>query len=140
MQEVDVEIGAVDARMTASAIAARLETQAPVRNVGREWIHVALQTEQALLAANQEHAIDASVRCVARRAAFHLYGRVLEDKGSTLFGVALRARLPSALAKRGPIGGSMRVVAIRAFHQAFRHAVMGRQRELRLDVAVTPET
>ena len=33
----------------------------------------------------------------------------------------------------------MRVVAIGAFHQTFRHAMMGRQRELRLDVAMTPE-
>ena len=139
MQEVDVEIGAVDARVTASAIAARLETQTPVRNVRSEWIHVALQTQQALLAANQEHAIDASVRCVARRAAFHLHGRVFEDKRTPLLGVTLRARLPSALPQRCAIGGSMRVVAIGAFHQAFRHAVMGRQRELRLDVAVASE-
>jgi hypothetical protein len=34
----------------------------------------------------------------------------------------------------------MRVVAIRAFHQAFRHAMMRRQRELSLDVAVAAET
>jgi hypothetical protein len=89
--------------MTASAIATRLETQTPVGNVGCKWIHVALQTQQALLAADQEHAIDASVRRVTGRAAFYLHGRVLEDKGSTLLGVALRTRLPPALPKRGAI-------------------------------------
>ena len=140
MQEVDVEIGAVDARMTASAIAARLETQTPVRNVGREWIHVALETEQALFAADQEHAIDASVRRVARRTAFHFHGGVFEDKRTPLLGVTLGASLPAALSQRCAIGSAMRVVAIRAFHQAFRHAMMGRQRELCLDVAMTPET
>src|SRR5436190_13460196 len=103
MQEVDVEIGAVDARVAAGAIAARLETQTPVRNVGREWIYVALQTKQALLAANQQHAIDASVRRVARRAAFDLHRRVLEHKGSPLLGVTLGASLPSTLPQRGAI-------------------------------------
>src|ERR1700674_1687029 len=133
LQEVDIEVGAVNARMAASAIAARLETQTPVRNVGGEWIHVALQTKQTLLAAHQEHSIHAAVRRVARRAAFHLHPRVLEHKGATLLGVTLRAGLPSALSQRRAIGSSMRVVAVGAFHRAFGHAMMGRQRELSLD-------
>jgi len=140
MQEVDVEIGAVDAGVTASAIAARLKTQTSVRNVGGKWIHVALQTQQALLAADQKHTIDASVRRVARRTAFYLHGRMLEDKWPALLGVTLRASFPSALPKRGAIGSDMRVVAICTFHQAFRHAMMRRQRELRLDVTVASET
>jgi len=101
---------------------------------------VALQTQQALLAADQEHAIDASVRRVARRAAFHFYGRVLEDKGSTLLGVTLGAGFPAALSQCCAIGSAMRVVAISALHQAFRHAMMGRQRELCLDITVTAKT
>jgi len=139
VQEVSIEVGAVDACVTTSAIAARLKTQTPVRNVGSEWIHVALQTKEALLAADQQHAIDASVRRVARGAAFHLYRRVLEDKRAPFLRVALGARFPSALPQRGAIGGSVRIVAIGTFHQAFRHAMMGRQRELRLDVAMAPE-
>ena len=101
---------------------------------------MALEAEQAFLPARQKHSIHASVRRVARRAAFHLYGRVLEYERSALLGVALGAGLPSALPQRRAIGRSMRVVAIRTFHQAFRHAVMGRQGELSLNVAVASET
>jgi len=107
-----------------------------VRHVRREWIHVALQAKQALLAPNQELAIHASVRGVARSAAFYFHGRVFEDKGSAFFRVAVSAGFGSVLAERCESGASVRVVAIGAFHQAFRQAVMGRQRELRLNVAV----
>ena len=136
LQKIDIKVGAVDAGVTAGAIAASLETQPPVWNVGCKWIDVALEAQQALLPARQKHSIHASVGRVARRAAFHLYGRVLEYKRPALLGMALGASLPSALSKRGAIGSAMRVVAIGTFHQAFRHAVMGRQRELRLNVAV----
>ena len=140
LQEIDIEVGAVDARVTAGAIAASLETQPSVWNVGCKWIDVALEAEQALLPVCQKHSIHASVRRVAGRAALHLHRRVLENKGSTLFGVALRARFPSALPQCCAIGGSMRIVAIGTFHQAFRYTMMGRQRELRLNVSVAPET
>ena len=98
---------------------------------------MALQTQQALLAADQEHAIDASVRRVARRAAFHFYGRVLEDKGSTLLGVTLGAGFPAALAERGPVRSAVGIVAVSTIHRAFRNTMVRGQSELRLNVAVT---
>ena len=58
-----------------------------------DGIHVALQAQEALLAADQQHAVDAAVRRVAGDAAFDFRSRMLEDKRSALFGVAADAGL-----------------------------------------------
>jgi hypothetical protein len=140
LHEVGIEVRAVDGSVTAGAITTRLKAQTGVRNIRREWIHVALQAQQTLLAADQQLAIHASVRSVARSAAFYFHGRVLEDKGSAFLCVAVSAGFRSILAKRCEIGASMGVVAIGTLHRAFRHAMMRRQRELSLNVAVASKT
>src|SRR5450755_3667216 len=93
MQVVDIEVGSVNGRVTARARAPRLEAQAAVGQVIRDRIHVALKAQKPLLAADQQHAVDASVRGVAGHAAFDLRGRVFEDKRSTFFDVAADAGL-----------------------------------------------
>ena len=101
---------------------------------------MALQAQETFFAPHQEHPVDAAVRSVTGRAAFHFDGRVLEDERTALFHVALRARLPAALAQGGAVGGSVRVVAIGAFHRAFRDAVVRGQGELRLNISMAAET
>ena len=135
MQEIHVEIRAVNARMAACAIAPRLEAEAAVRHL-ECGLDVALQAEETLLPANQQHAVHASVRRVARGTSLDFDGGVLKDEWAALFDVALRAGLPSRLAQRRAIGIAVSVVAIRAFQRAFGNPMMRRQRELRLNVDV----
>ena len=66
-------------------------------------------------------------------AAFHLDRGVFKDEGAALFGVALDAGLPVGFLQHGLIVRAVRVVAIRAFHQAFRHAMVRGKSELRLN-------
>src|SRR5690349_8621097 len=139
VQEIGIEVRAVNAGMTTRTIAAGLETQAPVRHVSRKRIDVALQTEKTLFAAHQQHPVHAPVRSVAGGTTFHLDGRVLKHKRPTLFSVTLRAGLPSALPQRRAVGSSVGIVAIRALHRAFRDTMMRRQGELRLYVPVAAE-
>ena len=98
VQEVRIEVRAVNDCVAACAVTACLKTEAAVRHIGREWIDVALQAKEAFLTAHQQHSVYAAVRSVASRAALDFYGRVLEHKGPALFDVALGARFPSALA------------------------------------------
>ena len=70
MEERDIEVRSVDAGMAASAGAARLEAQAAVRHVVGNGIYVALQAQETLLAADQQHTVDAAVRRMAGDAAF----------------------------------------------------------------------
>ena len=65
VQEIGLEVRSVDARVAARAGAPRLEAKAAVGHVIGDRIHVALQAQQALLAADQQHAVDAAVRSVA---------------------------------------------------------------------------
>src|SRR5579863_2827939 len=134
MQEVRIEVGTVNDRVAPRAIAAGLEAEPSVRDVDANRINMARQAEEPLLAPDQQHAIHASMRRVARGAALDLHRRMLKNKWAPFFHVALGARLPSALAERRAIRCSMGVVAIGALHRTFRHAMMGRQSELRLNV------
>ena len=106
-------------------------------HVIRDRIHVALQAQKPLLAAHQKHAVDASVRGVARNATFDFRGGMLENKRSAFFRVALNAGLRTVTNQFGAVGGAMRVVAVRTFHSAFGNAVMRGKRKLGLDITVT---
>ena len=66
-----------------------------MRHVHGGWIDVALQTEESLLPARQQHLVDASVRIVARQTPFHFDRRMLEDKRPAFLHVALDAGFPS---------------------------------------------
>ena len=82
MQVVNIEVRSVDTRVTSCAGAICLETHAAVGNIIRDGIHMALQAQEALLAADQQLAIDAAVRRVASDAAFNLRCRMFENKWS----------------------------------------------------------
>src|SRR5689334_16378822 len=97
VQEINIEIRAVDARMAARAIAPGLETQPAVRHIGRERIHVALQAQEPLLAPDQQVPVHTAVRRVAGRTAFYLDGGVLEHEWPPLLDVALRTGFPAGL-------------------------------------------
>ena len=103
-----------------------------------KYVAVALYAELIDLAALQELRVARAVRRVAGRAAFGLYGRVLEDERPLLVRVALQAR--SVRARGQPrllrLEPAVRVVAVGAFHRAFQHLVMERHCELRLGLVV----
>ncbi len=127
--------------MAAGTLAAGLKAQPRVRHA-RLTVKsvVALQAELAAFAPYQQHAISTAVRIVAGSAAFHLRRRMLEDKGSALFHMAVDAGLKVRLVKARQIRRAMRVVAARALHQVLGHAVMNGQRELRLNGSVASKT
>jgi NifU-like protein involved in Fe-S cluster formation len=130
VEEIDIEIRPVDARMAARAIAPGLETQPAVRHVGGERIHVALQAQEPFLAANQQVPVHAAVRRMAGRTALHFYGRVLEHEWPALLDVALRAGFPARLSQRSAVRSAMWIVAVRALDRALIHTVFKRHGEL----------
>ena len=103
-----------------------------MRNVWCLRIHVTLEAQESSFPSQQKHSVYRSVRGMARCAAFRLYGRVFKNKGAALFRVALDADLPVRVAEHHLIAGSMRIVAIRAFHQSFGDAMMRGQSVLGL--------
>src|SRR5579863_1639088 len=82
MQERDIEVRSVDAGVAARASASRLEAQTTVGHVIGDGVHMALQAQEAFFAAHEQHAVDASVRCVAGDAAFDLRGGMFKHKRS----------------------------------------------------------
>ena len=71
MEERDIEVRSVNAGVAAGAGAARLEAQAAVRHVVGDGIHMAFRGTETLLAAGEQHAVDAAMRRVAGDAAFY---------------------------------------------------------------------
>jgi hypothetical protein len=98
VQEIDIEVGSMDARMAARAIASRLETQPAMRHTRSERVHVTRQAQEAFLTSSQQHLVYAAMGRVTGDAPLHLYGGMLEDKRAALLDVALRAGFPSGLA------------------------------------------
>ena len=112
---------------------------------------MALQTDREQNRPLQEAGVGGPVREVAGFAAIDANGGVLEQEWPAFVGVALQARLfigqrlidhtrPCAHAP-GRGGRAVRIVAIRAGHDAFIHAMLGRHVELRANrgVAVVAE-
>ena len=85
---------------------------------------------------HQHEVIGAAVGIVADHAAFHPHGGVLINVGPAFFDVALDAGLPVGGVQAGAIDAAVRVMTVRTLHQALRHAVVHRQGELGLDVAM----
>ena len=80
------------------------------------------------------------MRGVADRTALDTHRRVLEEERTVFVQVARRARLPAGRVQRRAILGAVRVVAIGAFHRAFRNAVVKWLRELRPHLRMAPVT
>jgi hypothetical protein len=93
------EVRAVDGDVTARAIAARLETEPPVRHARLRGmrIAVALQTDESRFSPYQQKPGHRTVRRVADGAAFNAHGGVFEYKRAMLVSVTVRARFPSRL-------------------------------------------
>jgi hypothetical protein len=140
VQEELAEIRPVNRRVAPYTFAHRGKAQAAMRNIRREGIHVALEAEEAAFAPHKQHPCHCSVRTMAGDAAFDLHGRMLENVRPALLGMTVDAPFPVRFAKHRLVAGSMRTVAVRTFHQAFRNAVVTRQRELRLNNAMACET
>jgi len=98
VEEARVKVRTMDCGVTTRAVASRLEAQSAMWHIGCERVDMTLQAEEPFLASNQQLAVYASMRGVARCAAFHLYSRMLEHKRTALFDMALRARFPTASA------------------------------------------
>jgi len=101
---------------------------------------MALHAQRVYIAARQKSRIWRAMRRVARGATFGLYRGMLIDKRTCRFGVALDAD-GIALGSRMQtlcLEGSMRIMAIAAFHQAFVHLVVEGLGEIRLDICVAP--
>lgn len=120
--------------MAASAFPAGLKAQAAVFN--RRLVvnsSVALQAELPAFATNKEHVIRASVRVMACDASLHLHGRMLVHVRSRLIHMTCNAGFELWAIEVGTVLRTVRIVAVRAFHQAFGNPVMRRQRELSPD-------
>lgn len=126
--------------VAANTFAAGLKAQPAVRNRGLGVeTGMALQAKLPAFAANQEHAIGGAMRVVAGNAAFDFYRRMLVNKRPALFDVTVHAGFETRLGQAGEILRAVRVVAIGTFDQAFRYAMMVRQREFGLDCEVASE-
>ena len=130
---------AYGARLILHRLIMRRSNRQAGRIVGRR--RVALQADRVDRGAIQQSRVRSAVREVACSAALGLDNRVLVDKRSGRFRMALGA---DRIHLRGraqilPAEGSVRVVAVRALNEAFFHLVMERLVELRLDVGVALE-
>jgi len=112
------------------------EAEPSMRHVRGLRIDVALQAEETSLAAQQQLPIHSAVRRMACCATFDLYRRVLKNEWAAFLDVTLNTNFPVCLLQHGLIVCAVGVVAVRTFHEAFRHSVMRRQRELRLNGGV----
>lgn len=115
-----------------NAFAARLKTQPAVRNIRRLRIDVTLETQEAAFPAKLQIPAHASMGGMARGATFNLHCSVLVDEGTALLRVTADASFPVGFLQHWLVPGSVRVVAVRAFHLALRNPMMGREQELRL--------
>ncbi len=106
-------------------------------------LHLGVAFEAEVGIALGEHlAVDGAVGCVAGDAALAI-GLVLEDKGTRLFPVALRALLiesghPQAAGSLEDLA-AVRVMALDAVHLAFHDGVMLWQTKLHVDILVAGE-
>jgi hypothetical protein len=92
-----------------------------------------LQAEETALAPKQQIAIHRAVRSVTGCASFYLDRCVFENERTALLGMTVDACFPIRFAKHRLIVRAVRIVAVRAFHLAFRNAMMRRKRELSLN-------
>jgi hypothetical protein len=100
-------------------------------------IDMALQTHKPGFAAQRQHPIHRSVRRMARRATFNFHGSVFEYPWSAFVHVAIDAGFPVGFLQHRLISRAMRVMAVRAFDQAFIHSMVRWKVELRLHNSVT---
>ena len=98
------------------------------------WKTVALQAQQTGLAYSQQARVRGPVRGVTTGAAFGLDGKVLENEWALLVRMALHAHgVTASDVPYLPQGaGAVKIVTVRAFHQALVHAVMERFRKIGL--------
>lgn len=124
--------------MAARAIAPRLESSAAMGHARLRGVRVAvtLQAEETRFAPHQHEAGHGTVRIVALHTAEDAHGWVLKHKRTAFFHVAAYARFPVRLSQRSEVVCPVGVVAIGAFHQAFRYSVVERHGELRLNSGV----
>ena len=109
------------------------------RKVGRR--RVALQAKRVHARPIDQPRIGSAMREVASCAALRLHDEVFIGKRPRRLAVALRAdRIHLCrCAQILPVEGPVRVVAVRALHQAFFHLVVERHVELRLRICVALE-
>ena len=103
---------------------------------------VALQAKRVHARPIDQPRIGSAMRDVAGRATLRLHHKVFIGKRPCCLAVAFRAdRIHlSRCAQVLPVKGPVRVVAIRALHQALFHLVMERHVELRLGIRVALKT
>ena len=119
--------------MAASAFTAGLKSQSAVRHGSlRMESGVALQAELTAFAPHQEHPVATAMRVVAGDAAFHFHSGMFIDERTPFFDVTIHTGFRARIIQAGKILRAVRVVAIRALHQAFRNTMMIRQREFGL--------
>jgi hypothetical protein len=134
-------VGAVDRSVAHRARLVFLRLVMERRHRGDRGIHgegVALQAKQVDLAALEQSRVRRAVRDVAGDAALDLHGGVLVHERSGLIRVAFEANgvLRGGGAQLPREEASVRVVTIRALHQALVHTVMEGAAELLLDFDV----
>jgi hypothetical protein len=133
-QEIHIEIRAVDGYMTSNAFAAGLKAKPAMgRGSLRVDSRMTLQAQLSAFATNQQHAVCGSVWAVADHAGFHSRSWMLVNKRPALLNMTTGTGFRHSLVEICLIGGAMGIVAVRAFHQAFRHAVMRGKGELGLN-------
>ncbi len=102
---------------------------------------MALQAKGVHVGAIEQPGIGTAMRCVARGASLGLHYVVLINKGARCFGMTLGADciLLGSGFQALPTKCSVRIVAVRALHQALFNLVMEGHAELRLDIGVALE-
>lgn len=124
----------MDCYVAADAFAAGLEAQPRVGHAElRVKSFVALEAKLPAFPPDEQLAVRASVRVMAGHASLNLCRGMFKNIRSAFFDVALHAGFRTGAGQRRGIIGTVRVVAIRALDQAFRHAVMDRLRKLGLN-------
>lgn len=111
------------------------------RRGGRARVYiegVALQTHEVDLAALEQSRVRRAMRCVARRAPFNLYRRVLIYKRAGFFGVTLKTNgvLRSRGTQLSAQKSTMWIVTVAALNDPLVHAVMEDTVELLLGLQV----
>ena len=125
------------ADVASHAFTAGLESKLAVRDPGLiVEAGMAFQAELPAFATHQQHPVRGAVGVMTSDAAFHLQRRMLENKWSAFLDVAGRAGFQSCFVQAGAVQRAMRAVAVSALHQAFRNAMVDRQRKLRLNRSV----
>src|SRR5436305_2173347 len=120
LQEILIDIRAVNNRMATSTIAECLKAEPSVRHVGRLWIHVTLETEETALSPEQQMTLYRSMRLMTSNTSFNPQGRMFIDKRPALFRMTGNADLKIHFSELRGVQSSMGAMAVGAFHQAFR--------------------